>query len=163
MSDNALPIKATLKAGTGYDAPWVTVDAADPNDLAFKLNALTNGDALQAVVEAANALKGANNAAPLVAGGAEAAPAPQAPVQPQGWGNSAPAAAPAWSGAQQQAPQQPQNNGARLHPEGIQCPVDGNVVQFKEIVSKKNGKTFQMWTCPNQRNRDDGHYSQFAN
>ena len=157
MSD--LPIKSTLKAGKDFDAPWITVDASDPDDLAFKLKGLAESDALQAVVEAANLLKAANNAAPLVAGGAEAAP--QAPVQqqqPAGWGNSAPAAAPAWSGAQQQAAP----SGVRQHPEGVQCPVDGNVVQFKEITSKKNGKTYSMWTCPNQRSRGDGHFSEFV-
>lgn len=155
MSD--LPIKCTLKAGAGFDAPWLTVDAATPEDLEFKLQALANGSALAAVVEAANTLKAANNAAPLLQNGAEAqAPAPvaAAPAQPQGWGAPA-AAAPAFAQPAQQA-------GPVLHPTDV-CPVDNQRVQEKVITSKKNGKTYEMWVCPNQRTRGDGHYSEFKN
>lgn len=151
MSD--LPIKATLKAGNGFDAPWLTVDAATPEDLEFKLQALIEGSALAAVVEAANVLKAANNAAPLLQSGAEAqAPvAPAAPAQPQGWG--APTAA---------APAPAQQASVVLHPTDV-CPVDNQRVQEKVITSKKNGKTYEMWVCPNQRTRGDGHYSEFKN
>jgi hypothetical protein len=150
-----LPIKATLKAGTGYDAPWLTVDANDPNDLAFKLKGLIEHEsALQLVVEAANALKATNNVAPIAAQQA-AVPEP-APQASNGWGSS-PAAA---QQTQQNAP--PQNNGVRYHPEGLLCPSCNAGVIFKSITAK-TGKTFELWTCPNQRQKDDGHYSQFAN
>lgn len=153
MSD--LPIKATLKAGNGYDAPWLTVDAATPEDLEFKLQALANGSALAAVVEAANTLKAANNAAPLLQSGAEAqAPAaPAAPAQPQGWGATPP---------QQQAAPTGKVNGAP-HPEGKTCPACGAGVVFKRTNPRKtDGKTFEFWTCPNQSAKGDGHFSAFA-
>lgn len=149
-----LPIKATLKAGGGYDAPWLTVDAADQNDLAFKLRGLIEHDsALTLVVEAANALKAVNNAGPIAAPVAQAAPAP------------APAAPPAWAPTPQAAPAAPPAApaGVVYHPEGIVCPMDQQPVVFKSITSKKTGKAFQLWTCPNQRSQGDGHYSEFAN
>ena len=152
-----LPLKATLKAGGGYDAPWLTVDAADPNDLAFTLRGLIEHEsALQLVVEAANALKAVNNAAPISAPVAQAAPAPAAPAQqgpPPAWAQTpqAPTAAP--------APQA----GVVYHPEGIVCPMDQQPVIFKSITAKASGKTFQLWTCPNQKSKGDGHYSEFAN
>jgi len=151
MSD--LPIKATLKAGSDFSAPWLTVDAATPEELEQRLYTLANGSALAAVVEAANVLKAANNAAPLLPSGAEAqapAAAPAAPAQPQGWGAPAAAAQPA------------QQAGVVLHPTDV-CPVDNQRVQEKVITSKKNGKTYEMWVCPNQRTRGDGHYSEFKN
>lgn len=99
-----LPIKATLKAGKDYDAPWITVDGADPADLTFKLNGLAEAGALQAVVDAANLLKAANVVSSSGATGAAPAPAapaqPPAQAQPQGWGAGQPQAAP----QQQSAP-----------------------------------------------------------
>lgn len=145
MSD--LPLKATLKAGAGFDAPWLTVDATDPHDLATKLQSLGQAGVHEALVEAANLLKAANNAAPLASGGQEA----QAPQQPQGWGQP-----------QQQVPA-PSNGGAQQHPEGKQCQQCGTVLQFKQVNRKSDGKTFKFWACPNQKSRNDGHTSEFAN
>lgn len=153
-----LPIKLTTKAGAGYDAPWLTVDCADPDDLAFKSKALIeHPEALQLAIELANALKAVNNVGTAAAPQA-AAPQP-APQASNGWGSS-PAAA--------QQTQQPvntpqQNNGVRYHPEGILCPSCNAGVIFKEITAKASGKTFQLWTCPNQRTKGDSHYSEFAN
>lgn len=52
------PFKATLKAGGGYEAPWVTVDGDDAADLEAKLDSLTEG-VLQKVAEVAELLRSA--------------------------------------------------------------------------------------------------------
>lgn len=51
MSD--LPIKATLKAGAGYEAPWLTVDADNPDELVARLDRLAEVGALGKVAEVA--------------------------------------------------------------------------------------------------------------
>lgn len=78
----------------------------------------------------------------------------QAPAQPQQqktWGQQAPAAPAANGGPAEGTP----------HPTDV-CQSCGQQPRFKNIRAK-SGKEFQLWSCPNQRNRDDGHYSQFAN
>jgi len=70
-----LPIKATLKAGPGYEAPWLTVDASTPDELKQRLQALTE-EHLQVVADVAALFRGAHTAA---AGGATV-PAPAAPA-----------------------------------------------------------------------------------
>lgn len=148
-----LPLKLTLKSGAGYDAPWLTIDASDPTDLAAKIAGLKAGDLLQDAIELADLFKaagaiGSNVPTPTVNNG----PTAQQAAAP-GWAQPA-AAAPA------AAPAQP---GVQFHPEGIKCPSCQSAVVFKQITSKKTGKQFQLWTCPNQRSSGDGHYSEFAN
>lgn len=151
-----LPIKATLKAGKDYDAPWITVDGADPADLAFKLNGLAEAGALQAVVDAANLLKAANVVSSSGATGA--APAPAAPAQapaqaqPQGWGAGQPQAAP-----QQQAevPSWAAAGAQKI------CPC-GQTAVYKSGTSKA-GKPYALWACPQQKRKDDGHLAEFVN
>lgn len=149
-----LPIKATLKAGGGYDAPWLTVDANDPNDLAFKLRALIEHEsALTLVVEAANALKAHNSAAPIEA--PQGAPAQQEQPKQQGWGQGQPA-------AQQGAPQQRQHSnkyGGAPHPEGKTCEACPNVLEKKTTSSGK-----AVWRCPDWRwnsGNPNGHSNEF--
>lgn len=152
-----LPIKVTLKQGTGYDAPWITVDGADPNEVNTRLRALMEAGVLETVAEVAGTFRAtalANSAPPQNS----VAPVQQAgPTQQGGWGGQQ---------NQQQAPapqQQYNGGGAKLHPEGHQCDACGTVLQFKEVTRKSDQKTFKFWACPNQRNRDDGHTSKFAN
>lgn len=40
------------------------------------------------------------------------------------------------------------------------CDKCGEVVVYKQITSKA-GKRFELWTCPNQKSRGDGHHSEF--
>lgn len=159
MSSDGYPLSITLKAGQGYDSPWIVVYGHAPDEVQGKLEAIANGGLIEATINAANALKAANNAASLAPQGQEAQPPQQAaPQQQSPWG------APA---AQQQAPQQqPQQNygggpqNGTPHPTGQQCQACGSVVQYKAFTSKA-GKDFKMWTCPNQRSKGDGHYSEF--
>src|SRR5205085_1359676 len=142
MSD--LPIKATFKSGAGYDAPWLTIDAADPNDLSFKLDAVLAGDSLTKVIEVAELFKAANTLAPVVAPQDTPAPAQQ---QPAGWNSSPQQSQPQWSQPQQAAPQQqggPGNRpGAQLHPEGRTCEICPNLLEFKKTQTGK-----PKWQCP---------------
>lgn len=98
------------------------------------------------------ALRGAGAASVIVA------PPQQVPAQ-QPWQQQSQAQQP-WAG-QQAAPQQ-QNNGVVYHPEGIVCSACGAPV-VKKVINAKTGKTYQLWSCPNQRSKGDGHYSEFAN
>ena len=159
MSEDTADLTITMKAGTGFDAPWIVVRGDNPEEIVFKLNSL---DAvIAATIDTANKLKAANVVAPIVAQGsvAQATVVPEAPAAPNGWGSS-PAAVPAQQPVQNTPP--PQSN-VRYHPEGKLCASCNAGVIFKEITSKKSGKTFQLWTCPNQRSTGDGHFSEFAN
>lgn len=152
-------ISATLKAGRDFDSPWVVVYGDTPDEVEFKLKNL--GGVLDATVQAAAELRTLQLATSEL--GATQVQAPAAPAQqPAGWQASPAQAQPSWSqpAPAAAAPAQP---GVQYHPEGVKCPVDGNVVQFKQITSKASGKSFQLWTCPNQRSKGDGHYSEFAN
>lgn len=53
------PFKATLKAGGGYEAPWVTVDGDNAADLEAKLDSLTDS-VLTKVAEVAELLRAAH-------------------------------------------------------------------------------------------------------
>lgn len=137
-----LPIKLTTKAGAGFDAPWLTVDAATPDDLAFKAKALIeHPEALQSAVELANVLKAINSAAPILAPVADAPPTEQPAQKQQGWGQT-PAA------AQQGAAQSQHRGGQRgfqdpPHPEGKTCDICPEV-----LVKKKSTGGKEKWQCP---------------
>ena len=158
MSEDTADLTITMKAGTGFDAPWIVVRGDSPADINFKLVNLDETIAL--TIDVANKFKAVNNASSIVAQGsvAQATVAPEAPAAPNGWGSS-PAAVPAQQPVQNTPP--PQSN-VRYHPEGKLCASCNAGVIFKEITSKA-GKTFQLWTCPNQRTKGDGHFSEFAN
>lgn len=154
MTEHHLPLRATVKSGSDFSAPWLTVDANDPNDLVFKLDALLNSDASAKVIELASQFKAANNLAPVLPSGPAPTPAPTPAPASNGW--RAPAQqpqqqAPAWSGG-------PQNGSP--HPENKSCPC-GQVLQYKSGTSKA-GKAYKLWACPNQRQRGDGHVTEFV-
>lgn len=155
-------LQATVKAGTEYDAPWVTIGADDPQQLEHYLRGLLGTPVLQLVHEVSQHFKAQGAAAPIAAPVAQQPPAQQGPQQPQwqqpvqqqqqtAWNNQPP---------QQQAPA---NNGAPQngspHPAGQQCGSCGSVLQYKEINSPKGH--FKLWACPNGRRKGDGHESEF--
>lgn len=161
MSDHSLSV--TLKAGTGYDSPWIVVYGNSPDEVEAKLR--NTGQLIEATVEAANMLKAANNAAPLATGGPDAQ-TPQVtvnqqinpPTQTNGWG----------SRPQQQAAPAQQGGGAshpnaQLHPEGNACDLAGcgKVLEFKKTQSGK-----AKWQCPDWRwnnGNPNGHGMEWAN
>lgn len=74
------PFKATLKAGGGYEAPWVTVDGDDAADLEAKLDSLTDS-VLTKVAEVAELLRAAHTVVVGATPAAPAAPAGQAQAE----------------------------------------------------------------------------------
>lgn len=55
----------------------------------------------------------------------------------------------------------PQNDDVEYHPEGVTCGACNEPVVYKKIA--KGNRSFELWTCPNQRSRNDGHHSEFIN
>jgi hypothetical protein len=156
VTESSAPLRATLKAGGGYEVPWITVEANNPDDLEQKLRGIIDSKVLETVAEAASMFQATQNATPLVTGG----PRDQTLSQPQ---QAAPQQqSQGWGAAQQQAQAPQQNGGVQLHPEGKPCNC-GAVLQYKVVNRKSDGKQFKFWACPNQRSRDDGHDTEFAN
>lgn len=158
MSD--LPIKSTFKSGAGFDAPWLTIDANDPTDLALKLDAIIASEVLTKVIAVADLFKAANTAGPLVT------PEPQqaAPVQQQnaGWGSSPQPTQPQWPQPQQAAPQASHPN-AQLHPEGKACEFGGcgKVLEFKKSSGGKGKFQCPEWRW--QNGNPNGHAMEWQN
>lgn len=159
MSDETSPITATLKGGAGYEAPWLVFRGDNPEQVTQMLRNV--GELFEATVEAANMFRGVTTAGPLLAN-AEPAQAPQQNVTPGPWPNSQQATQPGWSQPQQQTAPTPQQPSIQLHPTDV-CQSCGARPQYKAVFRKSDNKKFEFWTCPNQRARDDGHYSEFYN
>lgn len=169
MSDNELP-RITLKGGAGYEAPWITVPFSDVEAAKSHLLAIQSSGLLEAVAQTAELFRGVVSAGPLL-------PERQSPVPdptlsggqvgpPQGaWGTvTGQGFQPAQQGQQWQSGQAPpQQQGPELHPEGLRCQSCGGFVQKKNLTRKSDNKAFSLWTCPNQRSKGDGHFSEFAN
>lgn len=150
MSEHSLSV--TLKAGTGYDSPWVVVYGDSPAEVEGKLSDIDG--LLKAAVTAGATLRSLHT---LESGGVPATPIAQEPApqaapaqQAGGWSNSPQQAAPAWSGANQGGALQ----AGSPHPEGLTCPSCGQGVVYK--LAK--GGSLKMWTCPSQRAKNDGHF-----
>lgn len=163
MTESSAPLRATLKAGTGYEVPWVTVEADNPNDLEQKLRGIIDSKVLETVAEAASLFQATQN----VVAGTQApapqqgqpewsqAPAQQAPPQQQSQG---------WGAAQQQSAPQQGGGGygnVQLHPEGTQCGVCGEVLQYGKTRTNKG-----QWKCPQYRwnnGNPNNHTLEWAN
>jgi hypothetical protein len=143
--DVEAPISLTARTGAGYDAALLTVRANDADQFVQRLAELTAVDALGKAVEFNTLLQEK----------AGAAPAGSAPARSTG--------TPSRSG---QAPRgaASSNSDVEYHPEGLKCAKAGcgAPVIYKKIKAK-TGKTFEMWVCENQRERNDGHHSEFIN
>lgn len=138
--DVEAPLSVTLRTGAGYDAALLTIRGNDAVQLIARLAELEVNDGLAKVVEFNAALQAKAGAAP------SAAPAGGSPSRPQG------------------APQgaAPQNSEVTFHPEGLTCSAAncGQAVRLKKGVSKA-GNPYSVWTCPNQKAKNDGHYSEY--
>lgn len=149
MSGEGFKFQASVKDA---DGDMVNVRADSAEELGAYLSNFPVAEYAQfkANVRGGAALGGITQAQPPAQQPEWSQPQQAAPQQNQGWG-----------AAQQQAP--PQNSGGGAHPEGKQCSQCGAVLQYKVVNRKSDGKQFKFWTCPNQRSRDDGHSSEFAN
>ena len=138
MSETELP-KITLKGGTGYDAPWLTVPFTNPDQAVEALKSIRESGLLEAVVETSNLFHGVNNAGPVLS---------NAPEQQQSQGNVAqgPWGQPPVQPQQQSRPSAPQGGGASQHPEGKACEQCGQGLEYKKTGSGKG-----VFRCPQWR------------
>jgi hypothetical protein len=148
MSDEGFKLQASIKDN---DGDMVNFRADSANELEAALLTFPFGAYAQTKASLRGAGAVAQIAQPVVA---------QSPAGHQGQ----PASAPGWAQPAQAAAPAPQAAPAvQYHPEGLRCPVAGcgEAIVAKDVYSKAKSKTFKFWTCPNQRNRDDGHHSSF--
>lgn len=156
MSETEAPITITLKAGTGYDAPWLVIRGFDPDDVTAKLNSLD--PVIEATLTAAGKFAaGSALGATTVSQEAPQRPPSEAPAQrQQGWGQT-PAAQQQGAAAAQQGGRS--KFGGQLHPEGKTCEACPNVLEKKQTSSGKN-----VWRCSDWRwanGNPNGHTSIF--
>lgn len=142
MSDKT--INATLKAGSAYDAPWITVGGDSEAEVAFKLRAIGadgDGDLMSLVASAGKALQGYWTASDQLGAQAiaqEALAQPVAPANP--WESQAPA--PAFVPQQQQFQQQP------AQPQGQPVPQCAHGPRQFRTSKPGAGKPWSAWMCP---------------
>lgn len=131
MTEDNAALTATIKAGAGYDAPWIVVRADDPQQLAERLNAVANG-LTGPLVAAAQVLQGEW-------GGQQAQPNPGSQNfgnqnQGGGWGGN--------SGGNQ--------GGGGGAPGGQTQTCAHGQMQWKAGTSKTSGKDYAGWFCPSK-------------
>jgi len=147
------PFTVTLKGGAGFEAPWLVLRGSSAEDVVALLGEAQINELPKLIGEFAGDFRAkAGAGAPSASGGARGgSPSPQRASTPRGRQASSGASAP-----------QNQQQDVEYHPEGIECHC-GGAVQYKKITAKASGKTFEMWVCPNQRSKGDGHFSEFIN
>jgi hypothetical protein len=138
MSENTTGLTVTLKAGTGFEAPWIVIHAADATDALNQINTGDFATLAERTVSAAEFFRAAHN---VKNGLAAREPAVQQPPQ-QEWNNTG--SAPNWSqqGSQQAAP-------APAAQDGKQC-AHGAMV-YRE-AKPGSGKTWRAYFCPTPQN-----------
>lgn len=157
MSDNEFegpeaPYTITLKGGSGYAAPWLVLRAQSAEDAQALLVEAKAAELLESIAAYASDFQ------EKVAG---AEPSKSAPVGGRSTGS--PSRSGARGGSQRGGSAPAQNSGdVEYHPEGLKCSKCQAPVIYKKITAK-TGKTFEMWVCENQRERNDGHHSEFIN
>lgn len=147
MSEDTAPIVVTLKAGTGYDSPWLVIRGSNPDEVVTKLRSLDG--VIEATLEAAGAFAAGRTFGATAQSAPQAAPAPfEQQAAPQGpppaWGQT-PAAQQQGAAPAQQAPVRSKYAG-QPHPEGKTCSICPNVLEKKKT---QNGK--DVWRCPEWR------------
>lgn len=138
MTESEAPITITLKAGTGYDAPWIVVRGYDPDDVSAKLRGIDS--VVEATHEAAAKFAaGRALGATTVTGSSQDVTLQQQapPTKQQGWGGQ--------SRSNDGGPNR-SKFGGQLHPEGKTCEICPNVLEKKQTSSGKN-----VWRCESWR------------
>jgi hypothetical protein len=150
------PYTITFKGGAGFEAPWLVVRAQSAEDAVALMAEAKVADLPKLIGEyAADFRASQTGAAPAQsAGGARTSGSPSRSGRTSTTGRQS-----ATRGAA------PQNNNQQqdveYHPEGVTCGACGETVVYKKI--EKGNRSFELWTCPNQRQRNDGHHSEFIN
>jgi hypothetical protein len=147
LTDDNAALTATLKAGAGYDAPWLVVRANNPAELAQRLNAVIDGSITGPLVAAAQVLAAEY--------GGAGAPAParqpqqtfqQPQAQNQGFGQQAPQQAAA---AQQGGGQVETNKwGATYEWNAPGAPQTMHGPKVKKSATSQSGRAYQAWIDP---------------
>jgi hypothetical protein len=149
----AVPIKITLKGGAGYEAPWIVFSAESAEDAVALLAESEVADLPKLVAEYSASFREKAGSAPAQsAGGARTSGSPSRSGRTSTTGRQS---------ATRGAAPQSQQDDVEYHPEGVTCGACGEVVIYKKI--NKGQRSFELWTCPNQRQRNDGHHSEFIN
>lgn len=130
MTEDNAALTATIKAGAGYDAPWIVVRADNPQQLAERLNAVAN--LTGPLVAAAQVLQGEWS-------GQQAQPNPGSQNfgnqnQGGGWGGN--------SGGNQNSNQ----GGGTPEPPGRPNCAHGPM-EWKSGNRKADNKPYAFWTC----------------
>lgn len=137
MSNEGFKVQASIKDS---DGDMVNFRGDSPEELAAYLNGFDYGAYAQAKAN----LRGSSSVAAIAQPSAPAAPT--APAAPS-WPPAAPqqAEAPSWAAA-----------GAQKI-----CPC-GQTAVYKAGTSKA-GKPYALWSCPLQKQKNDGHLAEFVN
>jgi hypothetical protein len=148
------PYTITLKGGAGFEAPWLVVRATSADDATALLAEAVLAELPEKIAEFAGDFRA------KVSGGKENAGAKS---DTRSSGGSARGGARRGSGSRggQSSKPEPKSDDVEYHPDGDVCKECDEPVVYKEINSR--GKKYELWVCPNQRQKNDGHYSAFIN
>lgn len=156
MSDDNIegpeaPFTVTLKGGAGFEAPWLVLRATSADDAVALLAEAVMAELPEKIAEFAADFRTKSGAAPSAGGARQSESSPRS-------GRPSTRAQGAQRGAapQKSAPA----DDVEYHPEGLECPQCNEPIRLKSGTSKA-GRKFELWTCPNQRSKVDGHYSEF--
>lgn len=158
MSENTegeyAPYVITLKGGAGFESPWLVLRAQSAEDAVALLAEAKVAGLPKLIGEYAADFRGeAGAGTPSASGGARGgSPSPQRASAPRGRQASSGASAPS-----------NQNADVEYHPEGLTCGANGcgKAIYLKTGTSKA-GNEYQVWTCPDQRQKNDGHFSDYV-
>lgn len=137
------PFVVTLKGGTGFEKPWIVIRGNSAAEAVARLAEAKLEGLLEKTAEYAADFQAKNGAA-----------SPAGDHRSPSGGSSTQTRTTGAAGSSGAAPQ--------THPEGLKCGKCQGTVAYKEIKAK-SGKTFKLWVCENQRERNDGHHSEFIN
>ena len=135
MSDNQTGVTVTLKAGPGFESPWIVIHAESVADAKAQINQGEFAELAERTVAAAEFFRAAHNVKSGLAANEPPQRAAPAVQQQQSWSQQG-------SGqTQQQAPAQ---SG-----EGKRC-AHGEMT-YREGVGKGSGKPYKAYFCPAPR------------
>lgn len=121
-----------LKTSANYDSGMLTIRAMDAEQLKERLLEVQLTELVPTIIAVEKELQAA-----------------EAATRPAGGGDSKGSSGGSTS-----------DSGVKYHPEGVKCEKCTEAVVYKEIKTKA-GKTYKLWSCPNQSAKGDGHHSVF--
>jgi hypothetical protein len=145
VSDNQTGVTVTLKAGPGFESPWIVIHAESVADAKAQINQGEFAELAERTVAAAEFFRAAHNVKSGLAANEPQQAAP--PAQQQSWsGGGAATAQTTGGGWSQQGSGQTQQQAPAQSGEGKQC-VHG-AMTFREGVGKQSGKPYKAFFCP---------------